>query len=82
MLVTDAWLLVAAILLRLEKRPAPRGTGLPNRRRGAMRLLGGRLDRLRHRGQVTLEDVGHAPWREEQAEVVSVTRPVTHPRGS
>ena len=28
MLVTDAWLLVAAIILRLETRPAPRGTGL------------------------------------------------------
>jgi hypothetical protein len=28
MLVTDAWLLVAAITLRLEKRPAPSGTGL------------------------------------------------------
>jgi len=28
MLVTDAWLLVAAIILRLEERPAPRGTDL------------------------------------------------------
>ena len=27
MLVTDVWL-VAAIILRLEERPAPRGTGL------------------------------------------------------
>jgi len=27
MLVTDAWLLVAAIMLRHQKRPGPRGTG-------------------------------------------------------
>ena len=31
MLVTDAWLLVAAIILRLEKRPAPERDG-PRRR--------------------------------------------------
>jgi len=29
MLVTDAWMLVAAIILRIEERPVPRGTGLP-----------------------------------------------------
>ena len=35
MVVTDAWLHVAAIILRLEKRPAPRGTGLTGSRGGA-----------------------------------------------
>ena len=34
MLVTDAWLLVAAILLRLEKRPAPSQDGPLSHTRG------------------------------------------------
>ena len=33
LLVTDAWLLVAAVILRREKRPAPRGSPATTRGR-------------------------------------------------